>query len=180
MKITENKIAEKSIPSILQKMMPDESAEDIDKLSDVIIDDFYKYGYQSKKIITDARLQAFKNFLPIADKFFDNLNTTVQIAVTHNEKRYDKIVDFVLACDKIPPKDKIKLYITLEKKKDKREKEWLKKIMPLAFLLSATMIIIFANPKVAIEFIKGIVKIIKELSKGTIKIIKIITKAVTK
>lgn len=173
MKTMEKKIVKEAVPVLLQEMMPNLSENDITKLAAVIISNICKYGYQSKKIIADAKLSAFKEFLPIAEKFLDNLHATVQIAEEHNEKRYDKIIDFVIDNSDLTAKEKVRLYINVEKEKDKLKKEWLEKIMPLACLLSVTIIlvIIVVDPKAAKKLINAIVKMVKIITDGFVKII---------
>lgn len=77
---TEVAIAEKVLPKLIGKMLPD--FKDVTELTNVIISNICSYGYQSKKIITDARLQVFSGFMPIAENFFANLNDTIKYVNT--------------------------------------------------------------------------------------------------
>lgn len=125
-------IAKKVAPALVKKMLP--NLKEVSALAAILSSNILEYGYQSKKIIADSRLEAFKEFLPVADKFFDNLNDTVQISIELKDKHYTRIIDFVLDNETVSFNQKIDAYIRIEKLRKKKQMETIK------IVLSATVL----------------------------------------
>lgn len=124
MKDTETAIAEKVLPKLIGKMLPD--FKDVTELTNVIISNICSYGYQSKKIITDARLQVFSGFMPIAENFFANLNDTISMSIQLDDQRYDKIIDFIIQNENASFERKIELYQQLDERKHRHKMNYVK------------------------------------------------------
>lgn len=121
---TEIAIAEKILPVLIKKMLP--NLKDVANLVNIILSNIYSYGYQSKKIITDQRLQVFSEFMPIAENFFENLNDAINMSMQLNDQRYNKIIDFIIKNETVPFKTKIESYIKLDEQKHKQKINYLK------------------------------------------------------
>ncbi|MDE6666052.1 MAG: hypothetical protein K2K14_07720, partial [Ruminococcus sp.] len=105
-------VAEKVLPVLVSKMLPD--FKDVGGLVSVLSSNIMEYGYQSKKIISDERLHVFDGFMPVAEDFFKNLNDTVNMSIQLDEKRYSKVVDFVIENETVPFERKIEIYKSLD------------------------------------------------------------------
>lgn len=112
MEMTNEKIAKKMVPALVKKMFPD--LKNVTGLIAILASNILKYGYYSKKIVTDERIQAFKEFLPYAEKFFNNLNDTVKMSIELNDKHYSRIIDCILQHETVSFEEKIKAYVVLE------------------------------------------------------------------
>lgn len=104
---TELALAEKIVPILIGKMLPD--LKDVTGLADVLCSNILNYGYQNKKIITDARLQAFSGFMSISENFFENLNDTIKMSMQLDDQHYGKIIDFIVQNETVPFDRKIEL-----------------------------------------------------------------------
>lgn len=123
-------VAEKVLPVLVAKMLPD--FKDVGGLVSVLSSNIMEYGYQSKKIISDERLHVFNGFMPVAEDFFKNLNDTVNMSIQLDEKRYSKVVDFVLANETVPFDRKIEIYQSLAEQKHNHKMDIIKTVGKIA------------------------------------------------
>lgn len=124
MKMTDEKVAKKLVPKVVKHLLPETvSKERINGLIEVLSENVLKYGYQSKKMITEANLVAFSEFTDIAEIFFRTLNETVQMSMQLESRHYDKIIDCIISYEDAPLSEKVDCFLKIEDDKRKKRKD---------------------------------------------------------
>ena len=146
-----------------------------------IANDVEEYSLEKFK----AEIASLEKLIPeiskISDLCCNIFEETIGISSKCHVNNHEKIIDFLIDAPDVPLKEKIKLYRKLENDDHKQSTEKLvksiKAISGLIVCVGITIAII-KKPKIVVETIKEIVKVIKAFCTTIVKIIKMIIKAI--